>query len=79
MQQTTKVQDLPPDNGSRVAIYDAIYEHARATGTPEISDSELFERVIGRVRVLVPRELHLIGDQAYLNEKVDACLEGPLP
>ena len=41
MQQNTKVQDLPPDNASRLAIYDAIYEHARTTGTPEISDSEL--------------------------------------
>jgi hypothetical protein len=75
MEQTTEAQDLPPDNGSRLAIYDAIYEHARATGTPEISDSELFERVIGRLRVLVPRELHLIGEQDYLSDKVDACLE----
>lgn len=75
MEKATEVQDLPPDNGSRLAIYDAIYEHARATGSPEVSDSELFERVIGRLRVLVPRELHLVGDEAYFNEKVNACLE----
>ena len=31
--------------------------------------------MIGRLRVLVPRELHLVGDRAYVNEKVDACLE----
>lgn len=74
MQETKKVEDLPPDNGSRLAIYDTIYEHAEATGTPEISESELFEKVIGRLRVLVPRELHIMGDQAYFSEKVDACL-----
>jgi hypothetical protein len=68
-------QDLPPDNASRLAIYDAIHEYARTTGTPEITDDELFERVIGRFRVLVPRELHLAGDRAYVAEKVDACLQ----
>jgi hypothetical protein len=75
MPKATEVHDLPPDNGSRLAIYDAISDHAEATGAPEISDSDLFERVIGRLRVLVPRELYNVGEQAYLDEKIDACLE----
>jgi hypothetical protein len=75
MQETAKTQDLPPDNASRLAIYDAIYQHAEETGTPEITDEELFERVIGRLRVLVPRELHLAGDRAYVDQKIDACVQ----
>lgn len=73
--QDAKIQDLPRDNASRLAIYDAICEHARATGAPGITNDELFERVIGRLRVLVPRELHLTGDRAYVDEKVDACVQ----
>lgn len=75
MQEPAKIQDLPPDNASRLAIYDAIWHHARATGTPGITDEELFERVIGRLRVLVPRELHLAGDRAYVVEKVGTCVQ----
>lgn len=69
------IQELPRDNASRLAIYDAICQHAKETGAPAITDDELFERVIGRLRVLVPRELHLTGDRAYVDEKVDACLQ----
>jgi hypothetical protein len=72
--ETKNVEDLPPDNGARLAIYDAVHEHIKATGMPEISESDLFEKVIGRLHVLVPRELHLMGDRAYFSEKVDACL-----
>src|SRR5262245_44636701 len=72
--KAVKIQELPRDNASRLAIYDAICQHAKETGTPGITDDELFERVIGRLRVLVPRELHLAGDRAYVNEKVDACV-----
>ena len=75
MRKAAKNQNLPPDNMSRLAIYDALCEHARLTGTPEIANDEVFERVIGRLRVLVPRELHLAGDRAYFDEKVDACVD----
>ena len=75
MKKTVKIQELPRDNASRLAIYDAICQHAKETGTPGITDDELFERVIGRLRVLVPRELHIGGDRAYVDEKVDACVQ----
>ena len=75
MKKASEIQELPPDNASRLAIYDAICEHTKETSNPEISDDELFERVIGRLRVLVPRELHLAGDRAYVDRKVDACLQ----
>jgi hypothetical protein len=69
------VVDLPPDNASRLAIYDALHEHSSANGASTITDDELFERVIGRLRVLVPRELHLVGERSYVEEKVEACVE----
>ena len=72
MQKTVKTEDLPRDNASRLAIYDALYAHAPVADTPGITDEELFDQVIGRLRVLVPRELHLSGDRAYVAEKVDA-------
>lgn len=75
MQEAARIEDLPRDNASRLAIYDAIHEHARVTGKPVITDVGLFERVIGRLRVLVPRELHITGDQKYVSEKVDACMQ----
>src|SRR5580704_16106380 len=75
MQNTLKTQELPADNGPRLAIYDAINEYVRETGKPGISYAELFDRVIGRLRVLVPRELHFVGDQEYFNQKVNACLD----
>lgn len=75
MQEAARTQDLPRDNASRLAIYDAICEHARATSTSGIADDELFECVIGRLRVLVPRELYLAGDRAYVDGKVDACAQ----
>jgi len=75
MKKTEMLEELPRDNGSRLAIYDAICQHAEETGTSEITDDELFERVIGRLRVLVPRELHLAGERPYANEKIDACVQ----
>jgi len=65
--------DLPPDNVSRVAIFDVLHEDSGANGSRAITDDELFERVIGRLRVLVPRELHLVGERSYVEEKVRAC------
>ena len=34
MKKAVKIQELPRDNASRLAIYDAICEHAEETGTP---------------------------------------------
>ena len=75
MQKVMKAQDLPADNGSRLAIYDAIHDWSEETGKSAISDAELFERVIGRLRVLVPRELYVVGDRAYFDEKIAVCLK----
>jgi hypothetical protein len=75
MKKAAKIQELPRDNASRLAIYDAICQYEKEAGAPGITDDELFEGVIGRLRVLVPRELHLAGDRAYVDEKVDACLQ----
>ena len=48
---------------------------ASAAGGSAIADDELFEGVIGRLKMLVPRELYLAGDRPYVDEKVDACVE----
>ncbi|MHB1774145.1 MAG: hypothetical protein ACYCST_20940 [Acidimicrobiales bacterium] len=76
--ESEKTTDLPPDNVSRVAIYDALHQYSSAKGVPAITDDELFERVIGRLRVLVPRELHLAGERPYVEEKLKACVEAGL-
>lgn len=75
MKNAAKTEELPRDNAARLAIYDAIFQHAQEAGTQEITDDELFDRVIGRLRVLVPRELHLAGDRAYVDEKLNACMK----
>jgi hypothetical protein len=76
--EVDKDRDLPPDNASRLAIYDVLYQRASADGTAGVSEEELFERVIGRLRVLVPRELHLAGERDYVRDKVNACIEAEL-
>lgn len=73
-------QDLPTDNGTRIAIYDAMYEaqqQSSANGEhfEGLTEPELFTRVVGRLRVLVPRELHVAGEKEYLNAKLEVCLE----
>jgi hypothetical protein len=73
--ESDKTLDIPPDNASRVAIYDALHEYASENGELASTDDELFERVIGRLRVLVPRELHLAGERAYVEEKIRICVE----
>ena len=70
-----RTEDIPRDNASRLAIYDVLWERTSATGRPGVTDDELFEHVIGRLRVLVPRELHLVGNRAYVEEKVQACVD----
>lgn len=73
--EAEKTGDLPRDNASRLAIYDVLCDRTSATGALGITDDELFEHVIGRLRVLVPRELHLVGDRAYVDEKILACVQ----
>lgn len=68
-----KTHDLPPDNVARLAIYDAI-SCGDPHGAPPTAD-ELFDRVIGRLRMLVPRELHLTGERPYLDEKLVLCIK----
>jgi hypothetical protein len=67
--------ELPADNAARIAIFDVLSD-AAAAGQVALTDEELFDRVIGRLRVLVPRELHLLGERAYVREKVEACIDG---
>jgi hypothetical protein len=40
-----------------------------------LTEAELFDRVIPRLRVLVPRELHNLGERAYVATKVAACID----
>ncbi len=71
--------ELPMDNPSRLAIFDALHESRGVDGPLALTESELFDRVIGRLRVLVPRELHLAREpQAYLHDKLIACAEAGL-
>ncbi len=67
-----KIDDLPPDNAARLAIYDAL---SSGPQTAPMTADELFNQVIGRLRVLVPRELHLTGERPYLDKKLVACIE----
>lgn len=76
--EAEKALDLPPDNASRLAIFDALHESRGVDGPLALTESELFERVIGRLRVLVPRELHLAGERPYLHDKLKACAEAGL-
>ena len=75
-----KMSELPVDNGARIVIYDGLCELA---GSPRskhrvISADRLFEKVIGRLRVLVPQEVHLAGERPYFNEKLNACIEADI-
>lgn len=76
--QIEKATDLPPDNASRLAIFDAFHQDAGPDGPRPLTESEVFERVIGRLRVLVPRELHLTGEASYVHSKLEACAEAGL-
>ncbi|HET6505620.1 MAG TPA: hypothetical protein VFG42_02415 [Baekduia sp.] len=73
-----KAIDLPPDNASRLAIFDAFYDVGSSSTPQSLTENELFERVIGRLRVLVPRELHLAGEATYVHNKLEACAEAGL-
>lgn len=70
-------RELPPDNAARVAIFDAMFD-ARREGARALTFDELYKRVIPRLRVLVPRELHNAGEPTYLHEKVETCVQAGL-
>ena len=73
--ETQAPADLPSDNGARIAIYDALADAPSTGAEPDgVSVDALFAAVIRRLRVLVPRELHLAGEHRYLQEKIDACV-----
>lgn len=76
--QLEKIADLPADNASRLAIYDAFHEDVSSDGPRPLTESEVFGRVIGRLRVLVPRELHLAGEAEYVHRKLEACADAGL-
>lgn len=76
--EAEKALDLPPDNAARLAIFDVLHDSSGVGGPLALTESELFERVIGRLRVLVPRELHVAGERPYLHDKLKACAEAGL-
>jgi hypothetical protein len=76
--QTEKAVDLPADNASRLSIFDVFHEDLDPGGPRPLTESEVFDRVIGRLRVLVPRELHLAGEAEYVHSKLEACAEAGL-
>ncbi len=67
--------ELPPDNAARVALFDAMHDFGGDPTSGALTDDQLFECVIGRLRVLVPRELHVTGERAYFEAKLDACVQ----
>jgi hypothetical protein len=70
---------LPPDNASRLAIFDALHGLLGPDSSARVSIDALFDAVVPRLRVLVPREIHLAGERTYFEEKLAACLaEGVL-
>src|ERR1700761_255335 len=71
----TSRPELPLDNGSRLAIFDMVHDLAGADGTAGVRREGLVERVLPRLRVLVPRELHLRGERAYVEDKILACID----
>lgn len=70
--------ELPPDNATRVAIYDVMWTATNEDRLDGLSIGDLSERVIPRLRVLVPRELHLAGEGAYVEAKVEVCVAANL-
>jgi hypothetical protein len=67
--------ELPLDNGSRLAIFDVVHDLAGGDESADVRREDLVERVLPRLRVLVPRELHLEGERAYLEDKIQACID----
>jgi hypothetical protein len=71
-----RAEELPPDNTARIVLYDAMAEASESDYAFDgLSDAQLFDRVIPRLRVLVPRELHNQGEEPYVAAKIAGCLE----
>jgi hypothetical protein len=63
---------LPLDNNVRLVLYDAVAlsEPGQNSRPHFLAESELFERAIGRLKILFPRELHVAGREEYFREKL---------
>jgi len=73
---TPRHQELPADNAARLVLFDAMAQAEHDdTGRDGLSEDALFDRVIARLRALVPRELHILGEREYVRAKVEACLD----
>ena len=60
-------------------LFDAVAGAEKADRTFDgLSEAELFELVIPRLRVLVPREVHIQGERQYVAAKIVACLEAKI-
>lgn len=71
-----RAEELPPDNTARIVLFDAVADAAESDYTFNGLDrGALVDRVLPRLRVLVPRELHVQGEHAYVEAKVAACIE----
>lgn len=69
-------EEIPTDNTARIVLYDTMVEASESDGTFDgVTESQLFDRVIPRLRVLVPRELHNQGEGPYVAAKVASCIE----
>lgn len=67
---------LPPDNTARIVLYDAMAKASESDHAFDgLTETQLFDRVIPRLRVLVPRELHNHGEEPYVAAKIAGCLE----
>lgn len=67
-------EEVPLDNASRIVLFDAIVAAEGDRAASEgLSEQDLFDRVITRLRVLVPRELHVQGEREYVHAKIEAC------
>jgi hypothetical protein len=68
--QQRTIDELPLDNAARLVVFDAV---AGVIGG--LDQEALHDRIIGRLRVLVPRELHVQGEREYMQSKIAVCLD----
>ena len=73
---TRRPEELPADNNARIVLYDAMVSVTRSDHAFNGLDTKgLFDLVIPRLRVLVPRELHVHGEPEYVAAKISACID----
>lgn len=72
--RSSQTDELPPDNAARIVLFDAL----ALDGSTAVDETSLFERVIPRLRVLVPRELHIHGERPYVATKIAACVDAEI-